>query len=89
MVNLKAAKQLYENFLPFNHAPDMWMNELFRKIGINSYWAEPTLIISYHSDEELKKILISSSDTKSFLYNIYYSNLKSKIINFFVGIRDF
>ena len=33
MVNLKAAK-LYENFLPFNHAPDMWMNELFRKIGI-------------------------------------------------------
>ena len=32
MVNLKAAKQLYENFLPFNHAPDMWMNELFRKM---------------------------------------------------------
>ena len=89
MVNLKAAKQLYENFLPFNHAPDMWMNELFRKIGINSYWAEPTLIVSYHSDEELKKIHVSSASTKSFLSKISYSNLKSKIINFFVGIKDF
>ena len=28
MVNLNSAKKLYENYLPFNHAPDAWMNEL-------------------------------------------------------------
>ena len=42
-----------------------------------------------YSDEELKKIHISSASTKSFLNKISYSNIKSKIINFFVGIRDF
>ena len=43
-LNYQTAKKLYENYLPFNHAPDMWMNELFRKLDINSYWAEPTFI---------------------------------------------
>ena len=43
-LNYQTAKKLYENYLPFNHAPDMWMNELFRKLNINSYWAEPTFI---------------------------------------------
>ena len=27
-LNYQTAKKLYENYLPFNHAPDMWMNEL-------------------------------------------------------------
>lgn len=89
MINLKAAKKLYENFLPFNHAPDMWMNELFRKLDINSFWAEPTFIVSYHSDKELRKVHVSSASTKSFLNKISYSNLKSKIINKLIGIRDF
>ena len=53
------------------------------------YWAEPTLIVSYHSDKELKKIHVSSASTKSLFNKISYSNLKSKIINFFVGIKDF
>jgi len=89
MINLKAAKKLYENFLPFNHAPDMWMNELFRKLDIYSFWAEPTFIVSYHSDEKLRSIHVSSASTKSFLSKISFSNLKSKIINILVGIRDF
>ena len=89
MVNLKAAKKLYENFLPFNHAPDMWMNEIFRKLDINSYWAEPTFIVSYHSDQELRNIHVSSASTKSLFDKISFSNLKSKIINKLIGIRDF
>jgi len=89
MVNLKSAKKLYENFLPFNHAPDMWMNEIFRKLGINSYWAEPTFIVSYHSDQELRNIHVSSASTKSLFDKISYSNVKSKIINKLIGIRDF
>jgi len=89
MVNLNSAKKLFDNFLPFNHAPDMWMNELFRKLDINSFWAEPTFIVSYHSNEELRKIHVSSASTKTFLNKISFSNLKSKIINKIVGIRDF
>lgn len=89
MVNLNSAKKLFDNFLPFNHAPDMWMNELFRKLDINSFWAEPTFIVSYHSNEELRKIHVSSASTKTFLNKISFSNLKSKIINKIIGIRDF
>ena len=32
LINKKAAKKLYDNFLPFNHSADMWMNEVIRKI---------------------------------------------------------
>lgn len=42
LINLKCAKKLYENFLPFNNAPDWWMNDLFRKLNIKSFWAEPS-----------------------------------------------
>ena len=40
-LNLKCAKKMYENYIPFNNAPDWWMNDLFRKLSIHSYWAEP------------------------------------------------
>lgn len=40
-LNLKCAKKLYNNYLPFDNAPDWWMNTLFRKLNINSYWSEP------------------------------------------------
>jgi len=40
-LNLKCAKKLYDNYLPFDNAPDWWMNTLFRKLNINSYWSEP------------------------------------------------
>lgn len=43
-LNLNCAKKLYENYLPFDNAPDWWMNSLFRKLNINSYWSEPAII---------------------------------------------
>ena len=42
LLNLKCAKKLYENYLPFNNAPDWWMNDLFRKLNIKSFWVEPS-----------------------------------------------
>ena len=36
-LNYETAEKLYQNYLPFNHAPDMWMNDLFRKLNINSF----------------------------------------------------
>ena len=37
------AKKLYENYIPFNNAPDWWMNDLFRKLSIKSFWAHPCI----------------------------------------------
>jgi GR25 family glycosyltransferase involved in LPS biosynthesis len=37
------AKKLYENYIPFNNAPDWWMNDLFRKLDIKSFWSEPCI----------------------------------------------
>ncbi len=42
LINLKCATKLYENFIPFNNVSDFWMNELFRKLNIKSYWTQPT-----------------------------------------------
>lgn len=39
----KCAKKLYENYIPFNNAPDWWMNDLFRKLYIKSFWSEPSI----------------------------------------------
>lgn len=39
----KCAKKLYENYIPFNNAPDWWMNDLFRNLNIKSYWSEPSI----------------------------------------------
>jgi GR25 family glycosyltransferase involved in LPS biosynthesis len=44
LVTNKCAKELYENYLPFNNAPDFWMNDLFRKLSIKSFWAEPPIV---------------------------------------------
>ena len=42
MITLKAAKLLYESFLPFNMSADFYYNELFKKYNINSYWTQPS-----------------------------------------------
>lgn len=47
LIRLKGAKKLYENYLPFNNAPDWHMDELFRKLNIKSYWAEPSNIFRW------------------------------------------
>ena len=47
LLTQKCAKQLYENYIPFNNAPDWWMNDLFRKLNIKSFWAEPSIVNLY------------------------------------------
>jgi len=44
LIRQKCAKLLFENYLPFNMAPDWWMNDLFRNLNIKSFWAEPTIV---------------------------------------------
>lgn len=39
-LNQKAAKKLYDNFLPFSNSSDHHYNELFRKLDMIVYWAE-------------------------------------------------
>ena len=46
LLNYESALKLYENFLPFNHSADMWMNDVLRKIDAKSYWSEPSLVVS-------------------------------------------
>jgi GR25 family glycosyltransferase involved in LPS biosynthesis len=41
LLNLKCAQKLYEYYIPFNNSPDWWMNDLFRKLNIKSFWAIP------------------------------------------------
>jgi hypothetical protein len=37
-----------ENYIPFNNSPDWWMNDLFRKLNIKSFWVEPTNVYVHH-----------------------------------------
>ena len=46
LINNKCAKKLYENYIPFNCAPDWWMNHLFCKLNIKSFWVEPPIAYS-------------------------------------------
>jgi GR25 family glycosyltransferase involved in LPS biosynthesis len=43
IITNKCAKKLYDNYIPFNNAPDWWMNDLFRKLNIKSFWSEPSI----------------------------------------------
>jgi len=77
LLNYKSAKKLYDNFLPFNHSADMWMNDVLRKIDAKSFWSEPSLVVS--------KFNTKTSTNLSFWKDFSYI-LKSKIINFYLGI---
>jgi GR25 family glycosyltransferase involved in LPS biosynthesis len=44
LLTYDCAKKLYENYIPFNNAPDWWMNDLFRKLNIKSFWADPPMV---------------------------------------------
>ena len=37
LLNYNSAKKLYENFIPFNHSADMWMNSVIRKLNLKVY----------------------------------------------------
>lgn len=43
ILNQKCAKILYDKYIPFNNAPDWWMNDLFRENNIRSFWSEPSI----------------------------------------------
>mgnify|MGYP001174396736 FL=1 len=75
-INLETANRLFDNYLPFNHAPDFWMNELFRKLNIKSFWADPSII-------ETEKHHRTSTNYK---YSDIFYILKSKITNFVLGL---
>ncbi len=75
-INFDTAKKLHDNYLPFNHAPDFWMNELFRKLNIKSFWAEPSMI-------ETEKHHRTSTN---FEYSDIFHVLKSKLINFILRL---
>lgn len=44
LIKKECAKLLVENYLPFNNSPDWWMNDLFRKLNIKSFWVEPPMV---------------------------------------------
>ena len=67
---------MYENFLPFNHSADMWMNEVLRKANLNSYWSEPSLVVSKYN---------TKTSTNVSYFKIFYK-IKSKLINIKLGI---
>ncbi len=76
LVNNVSAKKMYDNFLPFNHSADMWMNEVLRKANLNSYWSEPSLVVSKYNTK-------TSTNVSNF--KILYK-IKSKLINIKLGI---
>lgn len=75
-INKKSAKIMYENFLPFNHSADMWMNEVLRKTNLQSYWSEPSLVTSKFNKK---------TSTNLSKINLPYL-IKSKLINLYLGI---
>jgi len=44
LINLKTAKILYENFLPFTKVVDHEYNHQFRKLDFNVYWSMPPFV---------------------------------------------
>lgn len=44
LVKRECAEKLVPNYLPFNNSPDWWMNDLFRKLDIKSFWVEPNRV---------------------------------------------
>lgn len=41
LVRFDAAKKLLLNFLPFDKVSDHFLNDLIRKLDLNTYWADP------------------------------------------------
>lgn len=45
LIKNKCEKKLFEHYIPFNNSPDWWMNDLFRKLDIKSFWVEPSVAL--------------------------------------------
>ena len=76
LLNIEAAKKIYDNFLPFNHSADMWLNEVLRKVNANVYWSEPSLVVS-----KFNKTTSTNISNKYFFYKV-----KSYVIDKILGI---
>jgi GR25 family glycosyltransferase involved in LPS biosynthesis len=48
LLRYKCAEALYNNYIPFNSPPDMWMNDLFRRLDMKVFWAEPNAVEDWH-----------------------------------------
>jgi glycosyl transferase family 25 len=59
IINLEAAKKLYEYFVPFHNVCDHWSNHLFRKLDFNIYWVEPPKV---HRIMSHKRVAFSGND---------------------------
>jgi GR25 family glycosyltransferase involved in LPS biosynthesis len=58
LVKKECAKKLIEHYIPFNNSPDWWMNDLFRKLNIKSFWVEPTFVCVHknHKSTSMEEI---------------------------------
>jgi glycosyl transferase family 25 len=43
LISNKCAKKYYANYLPFNNAPDHWMNHLNKLINAKVFWSQPPI----------------------------------------------
>ena len=78
-LNKNSAKKMYDNFLPFNHSADMWMNDVLRKANLNSYWSEPSLVSSKFNSQTSTNLKLSTD---------FFYILKSRLINIRLGIKS-
>lgn len=55
LLTLACATKLYNNYLPIETVVDFWMNDLFRRLNIKSFWTEPayTTLEPYHHSTAL------------------------------------
>jgi GR25 family glycosyltransferase involved in LPS biosynthesis len=49
LIKKECAKKLIQHYIPFNNSPDWWMNDLFRKLNIKSFWVEPSFVCVQHN----------------------------------------
>lgn len=57
LLNNKTAKLLHDKFIPMGTVSDMWYNNLFRLLNINSYWTSDTNIyVAPHISTSLMNI---------------------------------
>ena len=76
LLNYNSAKKLYENFIPFNHSADMWMNSVIRKLNLKVYWSEPSLVSSKFNTVSSTLHRYDKKTLKQLIYIV-----KSRIIN--------
>ena len=56
LIKKECAKKLIEHYIPFNNSPDWWMNDLFRKLNIKSFWVEPSFVYVQPNHNSTTKI---------------------------------